>query len=99
MGEGPHGSSDPRGVRTPPHRHLPRAAAEPPVRIRTEGLPAHVAERLHEKARLGMTELVHYVNRTRMMGHQVRLADLLADEPERRRPSRRVPVEAIPRSR
>jgi len=54
--------------------------AEPPVRIRTEGLPAHVAQRLHEKARLGMTELVRYIHRTRMMGHQVSVSELLADE-------------------
>ena len=63
---------------------------EPPVRIRTEGLPAHVAASLQEKARLGMTELVQYVNRTRMMGHQVNLAELLADDPPPRR-MRRVP--------
>jgi hypothetical protein len=36
-------------------------AVEPPVAVRTDGLPPHVAARVTEKARQGITELRRYV--------------------------------------
>lgn len=56
--------------------------AERPVQIRTDGLPSHLAERLQAKAQEGPTALIQYVNRTRMMGHQVRVEEIVlkADE-------------------
>jgi hypothetical protein len=51
--------------------------AEKPVPIRTDGLPSHVRARLEAKAQEGSAALIQYVNRTRMMGHQVRVEDIV----------------------
>jgi len=40
---------------------------EPPVAVKTEGLPIHVARKVKEKAAEGVTALRRYVNNTRMV--------------------------------
>ena len=49
------------------------AAQEPeaPVRVNVEGLPAHVRERILEKAGQGATALIRYLHRTEAV-HQLR---------------------------
>jgi len=49
------------------------AAQEPeaPVRVNVEGLPAHVRERILEKAEQGATALIRYLHRTEAV-HQLR---------------------------
>lgn len=41
--------------------------AEPPVAVKTEGLPLHVAAKVKEKAAEGVTSLRRYVTSTRMV--------------------------------
>ena len=53
------------------------AQAAQPVRIKTEGLPNHVRERLEAKAQEGPEALIQYVNRTRMLGYQVRVEEIV----------------------
>ena len=38
---------------------------EPPVAVRTEGLPDHLRARIEEKAQHGITELSRYIDSTR----------------------------------
>jgi hypothetical protein len=49
------------------------AAQEPeaPVRVNVEGLPAHVRERILDKAQQGATALIRYLHRTEAV-HQLR---------------------------
>jgi len=55
--------------------------AEPPVNVRTEGLPMHVAARVSEKAEQGITALRQYVWISRSV-NQLDLRSLLRrDEP------------------
>ena len=43
----------------------PAQVVEPPVAVNTDGLYAHVRKRLQEKARLGRTAVIQYIQRTR----------------------------------
>lgn len=52
-------------------------AQDAPVRIDTAGLPTNVAARLQAKAQEGSTALIQYVNRTRMLGYQVRVDEIV----------------------
>lgn len=49
----------------------PAFAAEPPVAVDVEGLPAHVKARIQEKAAQGQTALIQYLHRTQTV-HQLR---------------------------
>lgn len=55
----------------------PVLAEERPVRIKTDGMPSYLRERLQAKAQEGPTALIQYVNRTRMMGYQIRVEDIV----------------------
>ena len=55
------------------------AKPEPPVTVDTSGLPPHVAKRVEEKARLGMTQLRLYMQRTRMI-HGLYFARVIRDD-------------------
>lgn len=78
---------------------------EEPVAVRTEGLPTHLRLRVEEKAQEGATALIHYVNRTRMMGWQLRVEEIVAAGDAVRTASRagqktfRVATRGAPRAR
>jgi hypothetical protein len=52
-----------------------------PLYLRTDGMPAYLAERLEEKAREGLRSLRLYVWRTRMI-HQLSLDSILVTREE-----------------
>lgn len=54
------------------------AFAEPPVRVRTDGLPTHMRERIESVAQQGPTALRQYLQRARMVGYNLRLEDVAA---------------------
>ena len=56
---------------------------EPPVVVKTDGLPSHVRKRLEEKARKGRTAVIQYINRTRNT-HNLYVVDILGPWPDRR---------------
>ena len=41
--------------------------AEPPVAVKTDGLPIHVAAKVQQKAQEGVTALRRYITNTRMV--------------------------------
>jgi hypothetical protein len=58
---------------------------EPPVAVKTDGLPSHVRKRLEEKAKKGRTAVIQYINRTRNT-HNLYVPDILGPWEERRHP-------------
>jgi len=50
--------------------------AEPPVAVKTDGLPSHVRERIEAKAKQGLTPLIQYLNASRPV-HQLRAEDIV----------------------
>ena len=56
------------------------AQAEPPVRVKTDGLPLQVKQRIEEKAQQGQTALIRYLNNTRYI-HQLRVEEVVISEP------------------
>ena len=57
--------------------------SEKPVNVTVERLPAAVATRIQEKAALGQTALIQYLNRTRML-HQIRIESIVVAPAEPR---------------
>ena len=49
---------------------------EPPVAVKTDGMPSHLRERILEKAAQGQTALIQYINRTKTV-HQLRVEDVV----------------------
>jgi hypothetical protein len=68
---------------------------EAPVRITTEGLPTHMRDRLEQKAQEGPTALIRYVNRTRMMGYQIRVEDIVVTPEDLARMAAAAKAEAV----
>ena len=54
-------------------------AGEQPVRVSTDGLPTHMKQRVEAAARQGPTALRQYLQRTRMIGYNLRLEEVVAD--------------------
>jgi len=54
-------------------------ASEPPVRVNTAGLPSHMKLQVEAAAQQGQTALRHYLQRTRMLGYQLRIEDVVAE--------------------
>ena len=54
------------------------ALAEQPVRVRTDGLPTHMRERIEAAAQEGPTALRQYLQRTRMVGYNLRMEEVVA---------------------
>lgn len=57
---------------------LGAVAQEPPVAVNVDGLPSHVRARILEKAKLGRTALIQYLNRTYTV-HQLRPQFVIVD--------------------
>ena len=55
------------------------AAAEQPVRVRTDGLPTHMRLRVEAVAQQGPTALRQYLQRTRMVGYNLRIEEVAVD--------------------
>jgi hypothetical protein len=68
--------------------------SEPPVAVRTEGLPLHVAARVSEKAQQGITELRRYVWISRGV-NQLDLRSLLREEEPAQVASREEPPQKV----
>jgi hypothetical protein len=51
--------------------------AEKPVAVKVDGLPSQIRTQIQDKARQGPTPLIQYLNRTRMMGYQLRVEDVV----------------------
>jgi hypothetical protein len=54
--------------------------AEPPVAVKTDGLPPQLQMRLQEKAQQGQTAVIQYINRTRNV-HNLRAEDVIKPLP------------------
>ncbi len=54
---------------------------EPPVKVNTDGLPAHVRVQIEAKAREGQTAVIRYLYRTRNV-HNLRPENVIRQEPE-----------------
>ena len=55
------------------------ALAEQPVRVRTDGLPTHMRLQVEAAAQQGPTALRQYLQRTRMVGYNLRLEEVAVD--------------------
>jgi len=55
--------------------------AEPPVAVKTDGLPDHVRARIEAKAQEGPTALIRYINSTRHL-HNLRVEEIVLSEAE-----------------
>jgi opacity protein-like surface antigen len=55
------------------------AAGEQPVRVKTDGLPTHMRLQVEAAAQQGPTALRHYLQRTRMIGYNLRLDEVVAE--------------------
>jgi hypothetical protein len=55
------------------------ALADQPVRVRTDGLPTHMRDRIEAAAQQGPVALRQYLERTRMMGYQLRMEEVAAN--------------------
>lgn len=55
------------------------AMAEQPVRVRTDGLPTHMKQQVEAAAQQGPTALRQYLQRTRMVGYNLRIEEVAAD--------------------
>jgi hypothetical protein len=55
------------------------ALAEPPVRVHTEGLPMHMRVQVEAAAQQGATSLRQYLQRTRMLGYNLRVEEVAVD--------------------
>jgi len=55
------------------------AAAEQPVRVRTDGLPTHMRLQVEAAAQQGPTALRQYLQRTRMVGYNLRIEEVARD--------------------
>ena len=53
--------------------------AQEPVRVKTDGLPTHMRERIEAAAQQGPVALRQYLQRTRMVGYNLRLEEVVAD--------------------
>jgi hypothetical protein len=53
--------------------------AEPPVAVKTDGLPPQLKERIEQKAQQGQSALIRYLNNTRHI-HQLRVEDVVRRE-------------------
>jgi hypothetical protein len=54
-------------------------ANEQPVRVKTDGLPIHMKQQVQAAAQQGPTALRQYLQRTRMIGYNLRLEEVVAD--------------------
>ena len=54
-------------------------ATEQPVRVKTDGLPSHMRLQVEAAAQQGPTALRHYLQRTRMIGYNLRVEDVVVD--------------------
>lgn len=54
-------------------------ANEQPVRVRTDGLPTHMKQQVQAAAQQGPTALRQYLQRTRMIGYNLRIEEVVAD--------------------
>lgn len=54
-------------------------ATEQPVRVKTDGLPSHMRLQIQAAAQQGPTALRHYLQRTRMIGYNLRVEDVVVD--------------------
>ena len=52
-------------------------ATEQPVRVRTDGLPTHMRQQVEAAAQQGPTALRQYLQRTRMLGYQLRVEEVV----------------------
>ena len=55
------------------------ALADAPVRIKTEGLPTHMRAQLEAAAQQGPVALRQYLQRTRMVGYNLRIEEVARD--------------------
>ena len=67
---------------------------EPPVAVKTDGLPPHVAEKVRDRAAQGITPLRRYVTSTRMVNE----LDLRSIIREDRKPDMSLNVHAEPQT-
>ena len=54
-------------------------ANEQPVRVKTDGLPTHMKLQVQAAAQQGPTALRQYLQRTRMLGYNLRVEEVVAD--------------------
>ena len=55
------------------------AFAEPAVQVRTEGLPTHMKQQVQAAAQQGPTALRQYLQRTRMVGYNLRMEEVVTN--------------------
>ena len=61
------------------HAQQQPSEQEPPVAVKTEGMPSFMADKLKEKAAQGSTELRRYIDRTRMV-HSIDFRSILRED-------------------
>lgn len=61
------------------HAQQQREQQEPPVAVKTDGMPPFMAGKVKEKAAQGATELRRYVDRTRMV-HSIDFRSILRED-------------------
>ena len=54
-------------------------AAESPVRVRTDGMPSHMRLQVEAAAQQGPTALRQYLQRTRMLGYNLRVEEVVVE--------------------